>query len=295
MEVSVVEIDIETCNGCGICTEICPNFVFARENERMHGEIIVANPDLCCACGHCIIYCPQNSVRHDNISGEIAPQDKSDTIVSDVEALMMGRRSIRSFKTEGVPRSQIEQLIEIGANAGSASNMQSESLIVVQDQGLLRKLEEMSIEILWNKGLKYATNQSFIGRVLAKRYPAELFSNFKRYHNIIERRRSAKQLEGMIFRKAPCLIVLCGFKTERLSPINCALSARNMELLAVANGLGTCWAGLFITAAGMSRKEINAVLQISSSRQVYGALMVGYPKYRPTRIVSRKKREVRWL
>ncbi len=292
----MVEIDMEACIGCGICTEICPNFVFARKSEKMPGGIIPANPDLCCGCGHCVLFCPHNAIGHHGISAEaIAPERKSNISVSDVEALMMGRRSTRSFKPDDIPKSLIEQLVQIGINAGSAGNMQSESFIVVQDQGLLRKLEEMSIKILWNKGLKYATDRSLIGRVLAKRYPAEQYSTFKRYHNIIERRRNAEQLEGMIFRRAPCLIVLCGFKTEHLSAINCALAARNMELLAAASGLGTCWAGLFITAAGMGQKEINAALKISGPHQVYGALMVGYPKYRPSRVVHRKNREVRWL
>jgi nitroreductase len=148
---------------------------------------------------------------------------------------------------------------------------------------------------LWDKGLKYATDHSIIGRLLAKRYAPELYSNFKRYHDIIVLRRSRKQLEGMVFRKAPCLIVLCGIKTEYLSPINCALAIRNMELLAAANGLGTCWAGLFISAVKMSCKKVNTLLQIDDSRQIFGALMVGYPKYLPGRIVHRKPREVRWL
>lgn len=292
----MVKIENERCNRCGICTEICPNLVFVRNNDEISGEIIIVNQNLCCKCGHCVLYCPHNAVRHEAILEEaIAKRTDSNINAADIEHLMMERRSVRCFKTDGASKDQIERLIKVATNAGTASNLQSECIIVVRDPRLLDQLEKMSINILWNKGLKYAKDRSLIGRWIAKCYPPELFSNFKRYHDIIVRRKDGKKLEGMIFRKAPCLIVLCGYKTEQLSPVNCALAIRNMELLAAANGLGTCWAGLFITAARMSRKKINKVLRINDSQQVFGALMVGYPKYRPGRIVHRKPRNVRWL
>ncbi len=292
----MVRIENELCNSCGICANVCPNYVFVREDRKPSGKVIAANQGLCCECGHCVLHCPQNAIRHETIQDEEISQPGNGIINSaDVEQLMMGRRSTRCFKSDGVPKDRIERLIEIATNAGTASNMQSEYFIVIQDQRLMDELEKTSIDILWKKGLKYATDHSIMGRLVAKRYPPELLANFKRYHDIIVLRKSEKQLEGMVFRKAPCLIVLCGFKTEYLSPINCALAIRNMELLAAANGLGTCWAGLFMSAARMNWKKVNALLQIDGSRRILGALMVGYPKYLPGRIVRRKPREVRWL
>ncbi len=292
----MVEIQSEICNGCGICANVCPNGLFVGKEGGLSIEFIVANRDLCSECGHCVLHCPQGAVRHDAI-----PDDKilrrSDRIInpSDIEQLMMERRSTRYFKTDAVPKEEIESLIEVATNAGTASNMQSEYFIVIQDRKLLNRLEEMTIDILWDKGLKYATDRSMVGRLLAKRYPPERFSNLKRYHDLIVERRNGKQVEGMVFRKAPCLIVMCGFKTEHLSPVNCALAIRNMELLATAKGLGACWAGLLINAARMDCKKINAALQIDGSHRVFGALMLGYPRHVPDRIVRRKPREVRWL
>jgi nitroreductase/NAD-dependent dihydropyrimidine dehydrogenase PreA subunit len=292
----MIEIQSEICNGCGICASVCPNFVFERRKEGPAGESIATDPRLCVQCGHCVLYCPQNAIRHEAIPEEaIVRRSERNIDPSDIEKLMMQRRSIRCFKTETVPVEEIEKLIEVATNAGTASNMQSEYFIVIQDRQLINRLEEMTVDILWAKGLKYATDSSIVGRILAKRYTPEQFTMFKRYRDLIGLRRNRGQLEGMIFRKAPCLILLCGLKSESLSPVNCALAIRNMELLATAKGLGTCWAGLLVSAAGMNCRKINALLHIDDSRQIFGALMVGFPKYVPERIVRRKPREVRWL
>jgi nitroreductase len=153
----------------------------------------------------------------------------------------------------------------------------------------------MAINILWNKGLKFATDNNILGKLIAKRMPTLLFSNVKRYHKIIKRRKKAGQLKGMIFRNAPCLIIIHGFKSEHLSPLNSALAIRNIELFATTLGLGTCWAGLFITAARLNKRKINAALTIDNGRQIYGTLMVGYPQYELSRVIRRNKRDISWL
>jgi hypothetical protein len=57
-------------------------------------------------------------------------------------------------------------------------------------------------------------------------------------------------------------------------------------------GLATCWSGWLIGAAGMSNK-INKFLNLDKSREIGGAVMVGYPKYKNK--VSRNQRDVRWI
>lgn len=292
----MIKIDDKQCNTCGICIDVCPNFVFLKESDNNPGRITPVNVDLCCNCGHCVIFCPRNAIIHENISDQqITERTKSKITVSDIEQLMMARRSIRCFKPEAVPEDKIESLIRAAANAGTASNMESEEFIVIQNQEMLKSLEEMSVEILWNKGLKYATDKHIIGKFLSKRLPEKIFSSYKRYHKLIDRRKNAGQMEGMVFRNTPCLIVISGFKAQFLSPVNCTVAARNIELLASGHRLGTCWAGMFITAANLNRKRINDALQIDQNRQIFGALMVGYPKYRPSRIIERQKKDIRWL
>jgi nitroreductase len=238
----------------------------------------------------------KDAIIHNNISIKNIIEKKDLRLNStDFKQLLLARRATRCFKPNKVPKDILTSLIDMAVNAGSASNLQSESYIIIENQELQSRLEEMAINILWNKGLKYATDHNIVGKLFASRMPTLLFSNIKRYHRIIKRRKKARQLEGMIFRNAPCLIIIHGFKAEHLSPLNSALAIRNMKLFATSLGLGTCWAGLFITAARLNRRKINAALTIDNDRQIFGALMVGYPKYALSRVIRRHKRDINWL
>ena len=53
-----VEIDIEQCNGCGICVEICP-LDCLRMDEN---EIAFMKYDECWYCESCTLECPQDAI-----------------------------------------------------------------------------------------------------------------------------------------------------------------------------------------------------------------------------------------
>ena len=53
-------IDKETCNGCGICNDICPTDVFEIEKR---GEMpIIKYPEECWHCNSCVLDCPEEAV-----------------------------------------------------------------------------------------------------------------------------------------------------------------------------------------------------------------------------------------
>jgi nitroreductase len=62
--------------------------------------------------------------------------------------------------------------------------------------------------------------------------------------------------------------------------MNCAIAMRNIEMLALTMGLGTCWNGLLVVAAAKKEGVINGLLSLDDSRMVWGSLMIGYPRYR---------------
>ena len=207
--------------------------------------------------------------------------------------LLLSRRSIRAFQEKPVPRELVEQLLEAGIHAGTASNGQTENFIILQDRRALSELEEMVIEVLWKGGLKYLGSRLGL-RFVKMKYGNEMAREYMAYYHIIRSRRENHQVGGMVFRNAPAVIIGHGIKANYLSHANCAIAARNMEIVATAMGLGTCWVG-FLTSAAHISKKIGEYLGLSADRNVYSALMIGYPKYRYRKRIPRKDREVRWM
>ena len=54
-------INVEDCNGCGICVEQCPVNTIAMKNEEAEIDM-----DGCIRCGICHDICPQDAVKHDS-------------------------------------------------------------------------------------------------------------------------------------------------------------------------------------------------------------------------------------
>ena len=287
----MIKIDSTKCTQCGFCFEVCPNYVLALGEGR---EIKVRYPEQCCICGHCVAICPENALIHQEILTEKF-EDLPVTTISpgNMRNLLLSRRSVRVFKEKPVPKELIEQLIEVGIHAGTSSNGQTESFIVIRDRNLLSGLEEMVIEVMWNMGLKYLGDR--IGENLAKtQIGDEMVRQSIPYHHIIKNRRNNNQLAGMVFRNAPVVIVSHGLRTNLLARTNCSVAARNMEIMAKTMGLGTCWVGFLLAAANHAR-EIGRVLEIPDDHNIYSAIMVGYPKHEYKKIIPRKERQVRWM
>jgi len=288
----MIVIDSTKCTQCGFCSEVCPNDVLALIKGQ---EVQVRYPEQCCICGHCVAVCPENALIHQKI-----PTEKFEDLPStkvppeDMRNLLLSRRSIRVFKENRVPKELIEQLIEVGVHAGTSSNGQTENFVVIQDRKLLSELEKMAIEVLWDKGLKYLGSE--IGQKTAEtKVGEEMLRQTIPYHHMINHRRQNNQLAGMVFRNAPVVIIIHGLRTNFMARANCSIAARNMEIMAKTIGLGTCWVGFLSSAANLAEKKIERYLEIPDDRSIYGAIMVGYPKFEYSKIIPRKEREVRWL
>ena len=60
-------------------------------------------------------------------------------------ALLKGRRSVRLYRPDPVPQPLIEQLLEAGRWAPSASNRQPWSFIVVRDRALIENIAQHAV------------------------------------------------------------------------------------------------------------------------------------------------------
>ena len=114
------------------------------------------------------------------------------------------------------------------------------------------------------------------------------------YHSTFKKRREGEIPDLSIFRGAPAVIVTHGLRKNPLAATNAALATRNMEIMALPMGLGTCWMGFLVVAASRSKKIARA-LGLPPDRNVFGAITVGFPKRRYRKTIPRKDRDLRWM
>ena len=104
---------------------------------------------------------------------------------------------------------------------------------------------------------------------------------------------SWKNGEDMICRNAPCIIIAYGLKDDPMVPQSCTISGTYLELAAFGFGLGACWAGYVNMAINMS-DSVRKLTGLPNRTTAGAVMMVGYSKYRYSRIPFRNVPKVIW-
>lgn len=97
--------------------------------------------------------------------------------MNEVIDAMKKRRSVRKFKSDMPPKSDIEQIIEAGLYAASGKNMQSAKIIAITDKTLRDEISAMNCKIGgWNEDFDPFYNAPVILLVIAdKNFPTSIY------------------------------------------------------------------------------------------------------------------------
>jgi len=271
----IFEVDKKTCRGDGKCVEICPAGILRMNEKERVPEFIPGGEELCINCGHCFAFCPPGSIRLAGMGAADALRfDHSQLPGSDqLEMLLKGRRSIRTYKDDPVPGETIEKLLDLARYAPSGINRQPVNWAVISGKEKVREISGLVIS--WMEGLLDSGSQM----------AASL-----RFDRLVEAWKSG---EDRICRRAPCLVIAYGLKDDVLAAQSCLISGTYLELAAFGSGLGACWAG-YVNLAINESPEVRKSAGLSSRAAAGAVMMLGCPKYRYSRIPSRKPAKALW-
>lgn len=271
---NLIQIDEQTCNQDGICAAVCPAGLIAFQA----GDYPVPIPDaetICIRCGHCVAACPSGSLSHREMPSRDCPpvQPELQLNAAQCEHFLRSRRSIRVFKERTVPREELERLVEMARYAPSGRNVQCVEWLVIDNKKALRQLAGIVID--WMRWM------------LSHKPEIALSMNMERAVAGWEAGRD------VILRDAPVLIVAHAPKDNLMAPAACTIALTYLELAAVGLKLGCCWAGYF-HAAATTFPPMGQALKLPAGHQSFGAMMVGYPKFKYHRLPLRKEPPITW-
>lgn len=179
---------------------------------------------------------------------------------------IFGRRSIRDYLPDPVPREALTGLIDAAIQAPSALNQQPWSFVVIQEQSLLERIS--------HEAKTHLTSERPLTALPAHLYERLADANFQ------------------LFYHAPVLIVISAIAQGPWIAEDCALAAENLMLAAHGAGLGCCWIGL--AHAWLNTPKGKKTIGVPDAYVPVAPIIVGFPKA-PAPAVPRSVPEVRWI
>ena len=178
-----------------------------------------------------------------------------------------GRRSIRKFKNQPVPKETLEKILDLAMWGPSGMNRQEWYFVVVQGQKQKELLKIFSSA--------FENIRPNLEKVFAEK------------PKIVEGMKQFFQTYG----GAPVFILAYAGKSPsgQWDTHSTAVALQNLLLAAHAAGLGAVWTDGVLNKEG----EINALLNIEG-RKLVAVVPVGYPDETP-RVPPRKEGRVQWV
>jgi nitroreductase len=185
---------------------------------------------------------------------------------------LKNRRSIRKYTKDPVEKELIEEIIQAGKYAPSATNHQPWRFIVITKKEMI-----VEIALVIKKEIKNILKKRFI---LKFRYPS--LRNNRAVQLLAA---TAFSKEDILFFNAPVLIFIVTEK-KRFYDESCACCAENMMLAAHSLGLGSCWIGFahFIEL----NKEWMRKIGVPEGYHISACLVFGHPEGKNPKAPLRK-------
>ncbi len=190
----------------------------------------------------------------------------SASLYEQLMAVVRGRRSVRKFREESVPRDRVERLIEAARWAPSATDRQDWFFSVVESPELKRAMAQ-AVRHKWQQIIEENSEAGFIEEV--RDYVAS-FADFELAPAVIA---VSAARANAVQRK------LAGDAAGATagSFASAAMAAQNLMLAAHALGLATCC----MTGGLVAGEELGRLLELTGRRELVCVIALGFPGEQP--------------
>lgn len=180
--------------------------------------------------------------------------------------LVRGRRSIRKFRRDPLPKEVLRRIIEAASWAPSASNRQNWEFRVVTSSPVKERMRDV-VRSRWES-------------VLDRSGSDVIREELQKYISMFD-----------WFSHAPALIIISAKRPESFlyhilgdtagdvagTEISAAMAAQNLMLAAHASGIGSCC----VTGPLAAQEELKELLEMGKARKIVCLIALGYPAEQP--------------
>ncbi len=265
-----IEINKEICTQCGLCILDCPSHAITLNQDGFPGLL----RESCLECQHCLAICPEATLSFSGYKPENSLTVSKDTLpnLDQIEVLTKGRRSIRSYKKDDMPRDEIDKILDIAYHAPTGKNAKGISFKVIYNRKEMDKfisLFYIAIEDAVKNGALTEGNN----------FLEQLLNNYK-INN-----------QDIFFRNAPHIFFAISEENTPLMFTDSIISSSYFELALTAAGYGGVWNG-YVSHAINTIPQIKELLKLKDSETFCYAISFGIPDVTYSRTVQRGKTEV---
>jgi nitroreductase len=171
-------------------------------------------------------------------------------VINKVIDTIMNRRSVRVYEARPIPRDVLETLIEAGNMAPTGGNVQNWRFVVVESDEFRKKLLALGIP-------RY--------RKWMERAPESL---------VEMRKEIDEKVSDPLYYDAPAIVFVIGWGGT--GGLDTPMVCENIMLAARSLGIGSCW--VYFGQLPLDDPEIQAALEMKEGEQVYGPILLGYPR-----------------
>jgi nitroreductase/NAD-dependent dihydropyrimidine dehydrogenase PreA subunit len=256
-------IDKKTCTSCQTCVKNC----VARIIEMSDGLPVIPadKEENCYKCLHCLTVCPTGAVSILGLkASDSRPLVGNYPAPDQLETLIKGRRSIRSYKQENLEPEVISRLLEVAWHAPTGKNCRQVLFTVVDDR---EKMSLLRGEIM--EGLGRLVNSGNLPENMA------FFGDFVRMWE--------EKGVDIIFRNAPHLLITSAPASCATPTQDCLIAMSYFELFAHSMGVGTVWDGFAHYVFSNLLPDFRSKLKIPEDHVIGYAMAFGVPAVHYTR------------